>query len=104
MSAEPQTTTESNHDYSDLTGFQRDTLYVIAGMDKPSGQDILVAVDDYVSEPVTNGRMYPNLDTLVNKGFVNKGQLDRRTNYYDISEDGKEALENRREWESEVQG
>ena len=104
MSAETQPTAEKNreHDYADLTGFQRDVLTIISGMDEPSGQDIFTAIDDYVSEPVTNGRLYPNLDTLVSKGFVNKGQLDRRTNYYDISTEGEEVLKARREWVSEV--
>ncbi len=47
------------------------------------------------------GRLYPNLDTIVNKGLVEKGQLDRRTNYYAITEDGEDAIEDRRAWESQ---
>ncbi|SFC23738.1 Transcriptional regulator PadR-like family protein [Halobiforma haloterrestris] len=85
----------------DLTGFQRDLLYVIAGADQPSGQDVKDEIEQYYSAEINHGRLYPNLDTVVNKELVEKGQLDRRTNYYDITEEGEEMIENRREWESQ---
>lgn len=81
-----------------LTGFQRDLLYVIAGMDRPSGQEILDRINEYVEDPVTHGRLYPNLDTLVDRDLVEKGQLDRRTNYYALTPKGERALEERKEW------
>ena len=81
-----------------LTGFQRDLLYVIAGMDRPSGQEILDDINGYVDQPVTHGRLYPNLDALVEHGLVEKGQLDRRTNYYALTPKGRRALQNRQEW------
>ncbi|WP_339105011.1 PadR family transcriptional regulator [Haloterrigena salinisoli] len=83
----------------DLTGFQRDLLYVIAGADQPSGQEVKDEVEKYYNSEINHGRLYPNLDTLVNKELVEKGQLDRRTNYYDISDEGQSAIERRREWE-----
>jgi PadR family transcriptional regulator, regulatory protein PadR len=85
----------------DLTGFQRDLLYVIAGADQPSGQDIKDEVETYYSTDINHGRLYPNLDTLVNKELVEKGELDRRTNYYALSDEGDEAIQERREWESQ---
>jgi DNA-binding PadR family transcriptional regulator len=84
----------------ELTGFQRDLLYVIAGADRPSGQEIKIQISQFVGE-VNHGRLYPNLDALVEEGYVEKGQHDRRTNYYEISEKGRRALEERREWEDE---
>ncbi len=81
-----------------LTGFQRDLLYVIAGMDRPSGQQILDDINDYIDQPVTHGRLYPNLDTLVDRELVEKGQLDRRTNYYALTPRGRRVLEQRQEW------
>ncbi|MFC7213043.1 PadR family transcriptional regulator [Saliphagus sp. GCM10025334] len=83
----------------DLTGFQRDLLYVIAGADQPSGQDVKEEVEQYYSTEINHGRLYPNLDTVVNKELVEKGQLDRRTNYYAITDSGEQAIEKRREWE-----
>lgn len=85
----------------DLTGFQRDLLYVIAGADKPSGQSVKDEVETYYESEINHGRLYPNLDTLVNKELVEKGQLDRRTNYYAITDEGIERIEERREWESQ---
>ncbi len=85
----------------DLTGFQRDLLYVIAGADKPSGQSVKDEVETYYESEINHGRLYPNLDTLVNKELVEKGQLDRRTNYYAITDEGVERIEERREWESQ---
>ncbi|MWV40572.1 PadR family transcriptional regulator [Natrialba sp. INN-245] len=84
---------------NDLTGFQRDLLYVIAGADQPSGQDVKDEVERYYESEINHGRLYPNLDTLVNKEFVKKGQLDRRTNYYAITDAGEDVIQERREWE-----
>ena len=85
----------------DLTGFQRDLLYVIYGFDRPSGQAIKDELEDYYHQEINHGRLYPNLDTLVVKSFVDKGQLDRRTNYYAITEKGERLLRERREWENQ---
>ncbi len=77
----------------DLTGFQRDLLYVIAGFDRPSGQDIKEEIEGYYSSEINHGRLYPNLDTLVNTSLVEKGQLDRRTNYIRL-----QTRESKRSW------
>lgn len=85
----------------ELTGFQRDILTVIAGLEKPSGQDVKEEIQPNIGN-VNHGRLYPNLDAVVESGLVEKGQIDRRTNYYEISEKGYEVLQNRREWENEI--
>ncbi|WP_222913388.1 PadR family transcriptional regulator [Natrinema sp. SYSU A 869] len=85
----------------DLTGFQRDLLYVIAGADQPSGQSVKDEVEKYYNSEINHGRLYPNLDTLVNKELVEKGQLDRRTNYYAITDAGEQQIQERREWENQ---
>ncbi|WP_410767660.1 PadR family transcriptional regulator [Haloferax sp. DFSO60] len=85
----------------ELTGFQRDLLYVIAGADRPSGQEIKESISKDVGE-VNHGRLYPNLDALVERGYVNKGQHDRRTNFYEMSEKGRTAIIQRRTWENRL--
>lgn len=85
----------------DLTGFQRDLLYVIASAEQPSGQDVKEEIEQYYSSDINHGRLYPNLDTVVNKDLVEKGELDRRTNYYDITREGLSQIEERREWEQQ---
>ena len=83
----------------DLTGFQRDLLYVIAGEDDPHGLAIKDELEDYYESEIHHGRLYPNLDTLVEKGIVDKGEVDRRTNYYALTQRGEREIEARREWE-----
>ncbi len=85
----------------DLTGFQRDLLYVIAGRDEPHGLAIKDELEDYYEKEIHHGRLYPNLDTLVEKGLVEKGQLDRRTNYYEVTRRGQREIEARNEWEAQ---
>ncbi|UPV98989.1 PadR family transcriptional regulator [Halorussus gelatinilyticus] len=85
----------------DLTGFQRDLLYVIAGLDEPHGLAIKDELESYYEKEIHHGRLYPNLDTLVDKGFVEKGQRDRRTNFYTLNNRGERELDARREWESQ---
>jgi DNA-binding PadR family transcriptional regulator len=88
----------------DLTGFQRDLLYVIAGMDEPHGLAIKEELEEYYESEIHHGRLYPNLDTLVDKGLVEKGELDRRTNYYALTRRGRREIEARREWENDYVG
>lgn len=83
----------------DLTGFQRDLLWVISGLDEPHGLAIKDVIEEYYGSEVHHGRLYPNLDTLVDKGLVEKGEMDKRTNVYSVSKRGQRELEARREWE-----
>ena len=85
----------------DLTGFQRDLMYVIAGFDEPHGLAIKDEIEDYYGAEVNHGRLYPNLDTLVEKGLVEKGSIDQRTNSYTLTQRGQRELEARSEWEEE---
>ena len=83
----------------DLTGFQRDLLFVIEGLDEPHGLAIKAELENYNEKEIHHGRLYPNLDTIVEKGLVEKGQQDRRTNYYTISARGDREVSDRRDWE-----
>jgi PadR family transcriptional regulator PadR len=83
----------------DLTGFQRDLLYVVAGLDEPHGLAIKEELEQYYESEIHHGRLYPNLDTLVDKGLIDKGQRDQRTNYYTVTRRGKREIEARRRWE-----
>jgi PadR family transcriptional regulator PadR len=85
----------------DLTGFQRDLLYVAAGQDEPHGLAIKDELDEYYETEIHHGRLYPNLDTLVEKGLLEKGQIDRRTNSYEVTQRGHREIEARREWEEQ---
>ena len=83
----------------DLTAFQRDILFVTARLDEPKGLDIKDALERYYQKEVRHGRLYPNLDTLVVKALLEKGQHDQRTNKYILTDRGRQELEARVEWE-----
>lgn len=87
----------------DLTGFQRDLLYVIAGLDDPHGLAIKEDLETYYGTEIHAGRLYPNLDTLVDKELFDKGQLDRRTNFYTVTRRGRRELADRRDWERQYE-
>lgn len=88
----------------DLTGFQRDLLYAIAGLDEPHGLAVRDVLEEYYEIEIQHGRLYPNLDTLADKGLVKKGKIDDGTNKYGLTERGRRELQARREWEDQYLG
>jgi len=85
----------------DLTGFQRDALYIIAGLDSPHGLAVKEELESYYEQEIHHGRLYPNLDTLCDKGLIEKGQRDRRTNEYTVTQRGHREIEARSDWEEQ---
>ena len=77
----------------DLNGSKRDLLVEIYQLDQPSGQDIRRRMEAEHDEEVTHGRLYSNLNDLVDVGLLDKGELDLRTNYYQITKDGQRLVE-----------
>ncbi|WP_226043338.1 helix-turn-helix transcriptional regulator [Natrinema sp. DC36] len=84
---------------SNLTAFQRDLLFVIASVGPAKGLAVKDELSDYYAKEINHGQLYPNLDTLVDRGLVEKGPMDRRTNSYELTPRAKQELESRREWE-----
>jgi DNA-binding PadR family transcriptional regulator len=84
----------------DLTGFQRDLLYCIAAIDNPYRLEIKRQLEGHISRNVNHGRLYPNLDTLVDKGLIKKRAKDDRTNLYMVTDLAIEVIQERREWEN----
>lgn len=85
----------------DLTGFQRDMVYCIAALDDPYGLEIGRELETYSSAEVNHGRLYPNLDDLVDEGLIRKEKKDDRTNLYSLTSLGRQLIEERREWEDD---
>lgn len=80
--------------WTELTGFQRDLLVAIYERDEPHGLALKSALQDRYGTEVNHGRLYPNLDDLVESGLVKKGTIDQRTNSYEITLIGKSLVEN----------
>ena len=85
----------------DLTGFQRDILFVIAregGLPDdderfaPSGSELRSALADAYNasggDEVNKSRTYQNLDEVFQKGLIKKGEHNGRMNYYTLTEEG----------------
>ncbi len=59
------------------SAFERDILWVLSNEGEQKGVDIRLSLEEYYEKPVNHGQLYPNLDGLVDSGFVEKG-VDRR--------------------------
>lgn len=81
----------------DLTAFQYNIL-VILSREPMYGLAIKRRLEDYYGAEVNHGRLYPNLDELVERGFIDKGELDKRTNQYELSEEGYEVVTGQLTW------
>lgn len=88
----------------DLTLFQAEALRAIAAIeheagDEPYGLAIKRRLEGWYDQDVHHGRIYPNLDELVERGLVEKGSIDRRTNSYHLTDEGAMLLQRRAaEW------
>jgi DNA-binding PadR family transcriptional regulator len=96
----PQVTEDSGEQVTptDLTRFQLDLLRIIERDGPVYGLGIKDAVEEHYEREINHGRLYPNLDDLVDYGLVDKGQRDRRTNEYELTIRGQLLLKQRREW------
>lgn len=83
-----------------LNGFQRDLLYVVAGLSAPNGLAIKDEIEHYYESEIQPARLYPNLDTLVEHGYVEKEPTDSRANRYILTAAGAEALTARQAWKA----
>lgn len=70
-----------------LTDFQQRILYILAE-EARYGLAVKRALEAVYGKDVNHGRLYPNLDDLVDLGLIDKSSLDDRTNEYEITEDG----------------
>jgi len=95
--SEAQTVSSEPGIVRDLTAFQHNIL-VILSEEPMYGLAIKRQLEEYYGTEVNHGRLYPNLDSLVDMGLVEKSELDKRTNQYELTEDGHEAVLNRMNW------
>jgi len=95
--SEAQTVTDTGSVVRDLTAFQQNILVILA--EEPMyGLAIKRQLETYYGTEVNHGRLYPNLDDLVEMGLVEKSELDKRTNQYELTSEGHDALLDQFEW------
>src|SRR6056297_272228 len=95
--SESQTVAEETGIASELTAFQRNILIILAE-DPRYGLAIKRELETYYDSEVNHGRLYPNLDDLVEMGLVEKSELDKRTNQYALTDDGYGAVLDQLGW------
>jgi len=87
--------------WSALSGFKRDVIVAAlrrggspgaAPEDRPYGLGIKRELEIMRDVEVNHGRLYPNLDDLVDAGLMSKGERDKRTNTYHVTEAGVDAF------------
>jgi len=86
----------------DFTRFQLDLLAVLGGDGSTEGTDYGLAIkrtlEAYYGCEVRHGRLYPNLDGLIDRGLVEKHEVDKRTNEYALTDKGRGVLDRRLDW------
>jgi DNA-binding PadR family transcriptional regulator len=83
---------------AELTAFQRDILWAMSHRGAMKGFAVKDELELYYDEAINHGRVYQNLDALVEAGYVAKHSQDGRTNEYKLTADAKQALSRRRTW------
>ena len=83
---------------ANLTLFQQNILLILAA-ESQHGLGLKSELEQYYGEPINHGRLYPNLDQLVELGYVDKGTLDKRTNLYSLTDRGQEIIVEQVGWE-----
>lgn len=71
-----------------LRAIKRDLLVVLDRNGSQYGLEIKRTLDEQRIDEISIGRLYPNLDELVEAGLIEKGQLTKRANCYQLSEHG----------------
>jgi len=95
--SEAQAVTDTPGIAKELTAFQQNILTILA--EEPRyGLAIKRDLEAYYDSEVNHGRLYPNLDELVEMGLVEKSELDKRTNQYALTGDGYEAVLDQLDW------
>jgi len=95
--SEAQAVTDGSTAARDLTAFQQNILTILA--EEPMyGLAVKRELEAYYGSEVNHGRLYPNLDDLVEMGLVEKSELDKRTNQYELTGEGHDVVLGQIEW------
>jgi len=79
-------------DSAELTHFQLEILYRLAKTGPSKGTALKSELFQLYESEINHGRLYPNLDQLAVKGYVNKESRDKRTNDYSLTVAGEAVV------------
>jgi DNA-binding HxlR family transcriptional regulator len=92
--------------HRDLTAFQQQILIVLRRIERGlTVEDVAygLAIKRELErlrevDIVNHGRLYPNLDELVEMDLIDKQMIDRRTNEYSTTETGQQIIDQHARW------
>jgi DNA-binding PadR family transcriptional regulator len=73
----------------DLSFFKHEILLILAREGPSYGLKVKRELEDAYDDEVNHGRLYPNLDELVERDLVAKSERDKRTNDYRLTSTGR---------------
>ncbi|MFC6906777.1 helix-turn-helix transcriptional regulator [Halalkalicoccus tibetensis] len=97
MSETQSTPDEEVRTVHDLTAFQQ-TILTVLSENPQYGLAIKSELEDYYESEVNHGRLYPNLNELVERNLIAKSELDKRTNQYELIDEGYDLLLGELNW------
>ncbi|MFC6906742.1 helix-turn-helix transcriptional regulator [Halalkalicoccus tibetensis] len=77
---------------------RRQQILIVLSENPQYGLAIKGELEDYYGNEVNHGRLYPNLDELVERDLIAKSELDKCTNQYELSNDGYDLLLGELNW------
>lgn len=80
---------------TDINKWQTTILAAAAAADDQNGQDIARRIEQAHGVDVSNGRLYPNLDALVDAGLLTQRTDGGRANRHNVTDRGMRELEAR---------
>lgn len=83
----------------ELSAFQRDCMVVIAGSSHPDEQKVKAALEDYYHSEILDARLSPNLDELVDAGYVDRTNGTKQITYA-LTDEGFIELARHRAWKN----
>lgn len=83
----------------ELTGFQRDILFVLNSLGTSHGARLKRELERARYSSILSGRLYHNLDVLVEQSFVQKRDGAGRENEYQLTTDGCKSVQEHSEWQ-----
>lgn len=89
----------------ELTSLQRDIICVLSGRGEieregASGREVKQELENYYDAQVKRGRLYPSLNALADRGFVEKAAINGRENRYSLTDAGRRARDTHWGWQS----
>ncbi|QLG63200.1 helix-turn-helix transcriptional regulator [Halorarum salinum] len=88
---------------TELHAFQRHILAVLAEESR-YGLAIKEELQSYYEPEISNARLYSNLPDLAGQGLIEVSALDKRTNQYELTEAGRDAIETHAHWYRDLLG